>query len=119
MGGTHAFSSGNLMGPLARLATDGLRLQPDSHVTSNQCWRGSLPPHTDWVRFEDRLIRAGWYPKSAVQRLRVYGTPDGHELVIEPASREIVVRIHQGVPEAERIATAASLASTIDRLTKA
>lgn len=106
------------MGPLARFASDGLVLEPDAHVTSNQCWRGSLPPHTDWVRFEDRLIRAGWYPKSAVPRLRVYGTPDGHELVVEPASREIVVRIHQRVPETERSSTAASLASAIDRLTK-
>jgi hypothetical protein len=70
-----------------------LDFQPDPSSVSLERWIGWLPPGTDWTRLEDRLIAQGWYPKNAVPRLRVYGTPEGDEVVIEPASRQLVVRL--------------------------
>jgi hypothetical protein len=70
-----------------------MRLAPDPYTVTGDRWIGSLPAHVNWSRLEDRLILRGWFPKSAINRLRVYGTVDGHEIVIEPASRQVVFRV--------------------------
>lgn len=79
-----------------------LSLAPDPNETSQQCWRGTMPPDVVWTSFEDRLVSLGLFPKQAVQRLRVYGTNEGHEVLIELASRELLVRLHPSTAESER-----------------
>lgn len=79
---------------------DAMKLAPDPHSAAGDRWVGSLPAHVDWSRLDDRLIARGWYPKNAITRLRVYGCEGGHEVVIEPASRQIVFRVAGGGEEA-------------------
>lgn len=92
---------------------EAMRLAPDPYTASCDRWMGSLPAHVDWHRLEDRLIARGWYPKNAIRRLRVYGCDGGHEIVIEPSSRDVLFRIASAVAEAERPAVAERLASIL------
>lgn len=72
---------------------EAMRLAPDPYNAAGDRWVGSLPAGVSWTQLDDRLIARGWYPKSAVARLRVYGQGPGHEIVIEPSSRQVVFRI--------------------------
>ena len=72
---------------------EAMRLAPDPYTAAGDRWVGSLPAHVSWSRLDDGLIARGWYPKNSVSRIRVYGCEGGHEIVIEPASRQVVFRI--------------------------
>lgn len=72
---------------------EAMRLAPDPYTAAGDRWLGSLPAHVDWSRLDDRLIARGWYPKNSIRRIRVYGEAGGHEIVIEPSSRQVVFRI--------------------------
>lgn len=94
---------------------EAMRLAPDPYVVAGDRWIGSLPAHVDWSRLDDRLVARGWYPKNSVRRIRVYGERGGHEIVIEPSSRQVVFRITCAPgTSAEACATAAmELARTL------
>jgi hypothetical protein len=92
-----------------------MRLAPDPYCASGDRWVGSLPAHVDWTRLDDRLIARGWYPKNAIARLRVYGCDGGHEIVIEPASRQVLIRLGcaPGTSEMECASIAERLAQLV------
>jgi hypothetical protein len=92
---------------------EAMRLAPDPYTASGDRWMGSLPAHVDWSRLEDRLVARGWYPKNAIRRLRVYGCEGGHEIVIEPSSRQVVFRIAPTVAMDRRAEVADQLASVL------
>ena len=92
-----------------------MRLAPDPYSAGGDRWMGSLPAHVNWSRLEDRLVARGWYPKNAIARLRVYGVGGGHEIVIEPSSRQVIFRITcaAGTTAAMCAAIAETLARTL------
>jgi hypothetical protein len=93
--------------------SEALGLAPDPHDASCERWLGSLPAHVDWMRMEDRLVARGWYPKNAIPRLRVYGFEGGHEVVIEPAARRLVLRLHPTAAMHARAELAQTLAGEV------
>lgn len=92
-----------------------MRLAPDPYTAAGDRWVGSLPAHVNWAHLDDRLVARGWYPKNSVSRIRVYGEAGGHEIVIEPSSRQVVFRVTctagTSVEECARVAE--SLARTL------
>lgn len=92
---------------------EAMRLAPDPYTASCDRWMGSLPAGVDWSRLEDRLIARGWYPKNAISWLRVYGCDGGHEIVIEPSSRQVVFRIAPSVAPEDCPQIADSLAQVL------
>ncbi len=94
----------------------GPSVRPDPYTTSGDRWLALLPPHTRWQLLEDRLITIAWYPKQALPRLRVFGTPEGHELILDPASREVVIRLTRATPSEAQRETAERLVRTLFEL---
>jgi hypothetical protein len=91
-----------------------MQLAADPYSMSGDRWIGALPAHVNWAYLDDRLIARGWYPKNAIARLRVYGCEGGHEIVLEPSSREVVIRIHSEIETEQARATCAErLARTL------
>ncbi len=91
---------------------EAMRLVPDPYSATGDRWMGALPAHVNWSRLEDRLVARGWYPKNAISRLRVYGC-GGHEIVIEPSSRNVVFRI--GCAEGSSVDACANAAERLAR----
>lgn len=93
-----------------------IHLAPDPYAAAGDRWIGSLPADVNWFRLEDRLIARGWYPKNAIARLRVYGCtlgadgPRAHEIVIEPCSRQVVIRIAEPHGDADALRVVERLA---------
>ena len=88
-------------------------LMADPNVAGDERFVLELPYDTDWNALEDGLVRAGWYPKQSVSRLRVYGVDGGHEVVIEPATRSAIIRMSWRAPLPERRPAAERIAGTL------